>query len=81
MRITIGLRHHPFTHVPGTFVVLPGSTLQLQIFPTLIKVAGHEEIPLTLEGPIEKFTIINNGINNILDIIRFIRVFGNYLIQ
>ena len=65
MHIKITERFHPFSHTFGTFCVLPGSTLRLQIFPALIVV--HDllnavpklvaEIPVPAIGPIKEFTV------------------------
>ncbi len=56
MKITIAERLKPFSHQPGTRLVLPGTTLIVQAFPTLIRVGGHE-IPLELTGPVKQFTV------------------------
>lgn len=65
MRIQIAERLKPYSHVPGTFCVLPGSHLRLQIFPALLRV--HElvgtipvlfaEINLGISGPVKDFTV------------------------
>lgn len=65
MRIAISERLRPFSHTPGTYCMLPGTTLRLQIFPILIRVEDIsasqpqfvDEIALPLNGPIEGFTI------------------------
>lgn len=65
MRITIAERLRPFSHLPGTCCVLPGSTLELQIFPTVIRIydlAAQErrllgEIAFDAVGPLADFTI------------------------
>lgn len=65
MRIVIAERLRPFSHVPGTFCMLPGSTFRLQIFPALLRVhdlAGRtpqfiQEISFDVKGPLDDFTI------------------------
>ena len=56
MRITIAERLKPFSHLPGTQILLPKSTIVVEVFPTLIK-AGGIEIPLNLSGPVKEFTV------------------------
>lgn len=64
MRIIIGERLKPFSHTPGVFCPLPGSTLRVQIFPNLVRLddlsRGEprflKEFPLGLRGPIQGFT-------------------------
>lgn len=66
MRITIAERLRPFSHLPGTSFVLPGSSLNLQVFPALIHVSDLSggfrsslaEISLDLEGPVDGFTAL-----------------------
>lgn len=68
MRITIAERLHPYSHLPGDLVLLPGSTLCLQVFPALIRLydLSHwppevkEELPLTVRGPVKDFTIVQD---------------------
>jgi hypothetical protein len=68
MRITISHKLRPFSHIPGTFFILPGSTLRFQIFPAYIRV--HDltvqppllitEIPLSIQGPVRNFTVLQD---------------------
>lgn len=68
MRITIAERLKPYSHTPGFFFLLPGSTLRFQIFPTLIRVhdlSGHEptfltEIQIKIQGPVQDFTVMQD---------------------
>lgn len=68
MRITIAERLRPFSHLPGAYFVLPGSTLRFQIFPALIRVCdlSHSEprliseIPLNVKGPVHNFTVLQD---------------------
>jgi hypothetical protein len=55
-RITIAQRLRPFSHVPGTKLLLPGSGNQLVIYPTLI-VVDDQEISIPLTGPVDDFTV------------------------
>lgn len=65
MRINIAERLKPFSHVPGISCLLPGSTLRLQIYPSLIRVddlAGPHpimlsEITMNVKGPVKDFTV------------------------
>lgn len=59
MKIQIAERLHPFSHVPGTSLVLPGSTIVLQIFPTLLR-TPNAEVQIKLTGPVNGFTIIQD---------------------
>ena len=68
MKIKCVQRFRPFSHLPGTRFILPGTTLRVQIFPTLIraedlsgpvpKVVGEFSLPLL--GPVEKFTAMQD---------------------
>ncbi|NGX43628.1 MAG: hypothetical protein K940chlam7_01926 [Chlamydiae bacterium] len=65
MRISIAERLKPFSHNPGSYCLLPGSALRLQIFPTLICIHDLSEVesPLICEisfplhGPVKDFTL------------------------
>lgn len=79
MRIEIAERLRPFSHLPGTTFVLPGTSWSVAVFPALLRIhdlSGTEPLLLTeikwsLEGPIADFT-------SILDLERGeLRVFGN----
>lgn len=68
MRISIAERLKPFSHVPGTSTILPGSGCLVQIFPCLIRIyhlKGSQPVLLTeitvdLKGPVQQFTICND---------------------
>lgn len=68
MRITIAQRFQPFSHLPGVMCLLAGTTLRFQIFPTLILVSDLSgadpkalgEIPLPLNAPFDKFTVLQD---------------------
>lgn len=56
MKIKIAERLKPFSHQPGTRVVLPNSHTVLQVFPTLVRTDG-QDFPLSLTGPVKQFTV------------------------
>ncbi len=68
MHIEIAERLRPFSHLPGSYVVLPGSSLRLHIFPTKVvidELAGS--VPATLAvltfavaGPLKDFTVVQD---------------------
>lgn len=68
MYIRIAQRLRPFCHLPGTYCVLPGSDLRLQLFPCLIRVHDLStstpefitEISLNIQGPVEDFTVLQD---------------------
>lgn len=68
MKIEIAERLHPFSHVPGTSFVLPGSSLAIEIFPALLRIKELAlgapclvlELALDLEGPINDFTALQD---------------------
>jgi len=55
MRIRKDGRIEPFSHTPGVCMLLPGSGLEVQIFPAKFRV-GSFEWDLPIEGPVEGFT-------------------------
>ncbi|HEY4255523.1 MAG TPA: hypothetical protein VGM34_04175 [Chlamydiales bacterium] len=55
--IEIRDKFRPFSHLPGTHCVIPGSDYVVQVFPTLIKVQGGGEFLTHLTGPVEEFTV------------------------
>jgi len=65
MLIKISERLLPFSHLPGTLVLLPGSSLRLQVYPELVKIeniSGPTPILLAtllfqVRGPVEEFTV------------------------
>lgn len=61
MRITIAERFKPFSHLPGTICVLPGTSLRFQIFPALIRVFEEDiqiaEISVNTSGAVTNFTV------------------------
>jgi len=65
MHITIAERLHPYSHTPGTYVVLPSSSLRFQIFPTRLRICNISqtqpqvliELPVPIHGPVKEFTV------------------------
>ncbi len=65
MQITIAERLRPFSHNPGTYCLLPRTSLRFQIFPALIRVHDFShaepklmvEIALSIRGPVRDFTV------------------------
>jgi len=65
MQLEIAQRLRPFSHRPGTYAHLPGSTLRLRVFPTRVVVEDVSEavprerlvLDLALTGPIDEFTV------------------------
>jgi len=60
--IKIAHRLKPFCHLPGTVCVIPRTSLQVQVFPTLLRftdlLTGKSwEEALTWKGPVEAFTL------------------------
>ena len=78
MHITIAERLRPFSHLPGTAFVVPGTCLSLEIFPAFSRVTDLTlalpvvlaEISVEINGPVDDFTVIQDLENGSL------RVFG-----
>lgn len=66
MKINIAERLHPFSHVPGIACMLPGSSLKIQIFPTLLRLYDliscqpKGDATLALTGPVKDFTVLQD---------------------
>jgi hypothetical protein len=56
MKIKIAERLRPFSLIPGSACVIPGSCAILEAFPTLLKIGGHKW-PMLLTGPVAGFTL------------------------
>lgn len=56
MPITIAERLHPFSHKPGTCCLIPGSSIEVQVFPAYL-IFKDLEIPLSIKGPVKDFTV------------------------
>jgi len=65
-QISIRERFHPFSHTPGIQVLLPGTSLCLQVYPTslmywdLEKSEEKKSIDLPVVGPITQFTVVQD---------------------
>jgi len=64
MKIRLHHTLRPFSHVPGSFAILPRTHLRFQIFPALIKVWEMTSYPkliaemaLKINGPVKDFTV------------------------
>lgn len=68
MRITIAERLKPFSHKPGTVLMLPGSSISLSVFPTRLFILDLAKgmpqlvanVVFNLEGPMVGFTVIQD---------------------
>ncbi len=68
MLIEIAERFRPFVHVPGTFCILPFTTLTFRIYPAYVEVfdlsssvpALVAEFPIKIQGPVKKFTVLQD---------------------
>lgn len=56
MKIDIAQRLHPFSHVPGVRLILPKTILELQAFPTRLRI-GKQEVLFHVKGPVKGFTV------------------------
>lgn len=69
--ITIMNRFTPFTNSPGVGMLLPGSPYVIKAFPTRIEITRGKEkhtVILSLTGPVEKFTTLQNQEKNRVEI-------------
>ncbi|MDE3045734.1 MAG: hypothetical protein KGJ02_03725 [Verrucomicrobiota bacterium] len=57
MVIRIGEKLKPYSHQPGTRVVLPLSHCVVQAFPALFRIEGAGEWSLGVTGPVKEFTV------------------------
>ncbi len=51
MRIDIAQRLRPFTHLPGTPSIMPGTGKRIVVYPTMV-----DQQPLPITGPVQGFT-------------------------
>lgn len=56
MKITIREKLKPYSHKPGISCLIPGTYAEIEAFPTLLKIAGHE-VKLPCTGPVVGFTL------------------------
>jgi hypothetical protein len=67
MQLTIREPLRPFSHVPGTSTILPGTFYQVQVYPCLIRIFDlrqavpilMKEVWLNNKGPLKSFTVTN----------------------
>jgi hypothetical protein len=65
MRIQIPCRLRPYSHLPGTYCLIPGTFFRVQVFPSLVRIHDLQglyprlvsEIPLEVSGPVQGFTV------------------------
>lgn len=57
--IKIAGRLHPFSHVPKTRCLIPGTEVLVEACPALIRIGG-KEVVLEIEGPLKNFTVIQD---------------------
>ncbi len=68
MRIAIAERLHPFSHRPGSAVILPGSPYCVDVFPTKISISDLSQVDASFcfeavwgwEGPVADFTVVQD---------------------
>lgn len=58
MDIKIAQRDRPFSHQPGTKVLLPGSGLILQVYPARLVIDTVGVFDWEIVGPVEEFTVL-----------------------
>ncbi len=68
MNFTIATRLRPFSHLPGTRCMIPGTSFIAEVFPALIRLYDLKgqrphllkEIPLEMQGPLQHFTVFQD---------------------
>lgn len=65
MKIEIRERLRPFSHLPGTACLVPGSSLAVEVFPALLRIKELNSFETTdahfdLKGPVKDFTVIQD---------------------
>jgi hypothetical protein len=68
MRINIAERLKPYSHLPGTFCLLPGSNFRLQIYPARLRIDDIQspipllfaDLSISIKGPVKNFTILQD---------------------
>lgn len=59
MKITIVKKIRPFSHLPGTACLIPGTCVVVEAFPTLLRFHNFE-YPIEIEGPVTGFTLLQD---------------------
>lgn len=60
MRLTVRHRFLPYSHLPGTRAIIPGTPYVVEVFPALIRVAMGDKVhsfPVDVKGPVDRFTV------------------------
>jgi hypothetical protein len=57
MKIQIAQKLRPFSHAPGAMCVIPGTCLEIEAFPTRLKIGGQIDLKFQLTGPAAGFTL------------------------
>jgi hypothetical protein len=57
VKIEIGEKIKPFSHVSGTRALVPCSSFVVQLFPALLRVEGDRDYPIQITGPVKEFTV------------------------
>ncbi|MBS0634274.1 MAG: hypothetical protein JSR37_02280 [Verrucomicrobia bacterium] len=65
MSLNISLRFKPFSHLPGTFCLIPGTSLAVQVFPSCYSLYDCSDVPRLIETKplepfLEQFTLLQN---------------------
>ncbi|HSW86531.1 MAG TPA: hypothetical protein VLG49_03410 [Rhabdochlamydiaceae bacterium] len=77
MRIKIAERLHPFSHTPGVSCIVPNTSVEVEVFPVLLRFKDLDssmqtEYKLDLKGPVRNFTVVQ-------DLEKMcVRVFGHF---
>lgn len=59
--IRIASRLRPFSHLPGASCLIPGTGIEVEAFPALIRLKNSgKEIPLEIKGPLKQFTLMQD---------------------
>lgn len=56
MKIAIAEKLTPFSHLPGTACVIPGTNWEIEAYPSLLRI-GKREFKWDLTGPVAEFTL------------------------
>ncbi len=65
MNISIAARLKPFSHLPGTRCLIPGTQKIVEAYPALVRIYDFsgkilKEIPFDIEGPLKNFTVMQD---------------------
>lgn len=59
---------NPFSHLPGTALLIPGSSFEVEVFPALVRIFDLassqrvlvKEVPVAVQGPLKNFTVLQD---------------------